>query len=143
MGPRERLTEITQGGVAMDELGKFKHIYTEDERHKKTKAEYSRLKKTFNDLPAEKKRLCEKLLNNAAFSAVLLDEAREIISRDGMIEAYQNGAAQFGLKKSSAVDIYDKSLNTYSKVIKQLCDMLPEGAAVDPAEEILRFVASG
>ena len=126
----------------MDEYGRFEHIYSENERHKKTKAEYSRLKKIFN-LPGEKMRLCDKLLNNAAFSAVLLDEAREIISRDGMIEAYQNGASQFGLKKSSAVDIYDKSLNTYSKVIKQLCDMLPEGAAVDPAEEILRFVASG
>lgn len=127
----------------MDEYGRFEHIYSENERHKKTKAEYSRLKKIFKDLPGEKMRLCDKLLNNAAFSAVLLDEAREIISRDGMIEAYQNGAAQFGLKKSSAVDIYDKSLNTYSKVIKQLCDMLPDGAAVDPAEEILRFVASG
>lgn len=45
----------------MDEYGRFEHIYSENERHKKTKAEYSRLKKIFKDLPGEKMRLCDKL----------------------------------------------------------------------------------
>lgn len=121
----------------------FQGVYREEERLLLIKREKNRIRKIFKELQPDRKKLAEKLIENAAFSAVMLDEASKIIARDGIVEEYQNGANQQGVKKSSAVEVYDKALNTYSKIIKQLCDMLPEEAAADPAEELLKFVSSG
>ena len=92
--------------------------------------------------------MVESLINDAAFQRVTLEETREIIQRDGIIEEYQNGANQKGIKKSAAVEVYDKMVNTYAKVIKQLCDLLPEKVVFDaneqeedPAEELMSYVA--
>ena len=73
--------------------------------------------------------------------ATTLCEARETLVRDGFIDTYQNGANQFGTKKSAAFEVYDKMLNSYKKVVDQLYSMLPEVPDSDPAEEITKFVA--
>ena len=118
----------------------FQQIYTEFERSKKIKTETKRMEKIFKDMPEAEKSTLKKLIHEAAFMAVTLEETRLIIARDGIIESYQNGQNQKGLKKSSAVEVYDKMVNTYSKVIKQLCEVLPEDKKIDPGEEIMAFV---
>ena len=45
------------------------------------------------------KKTVEKLIEDAAFMAVTLEETRQIIARDGVIEVYQNGENQKGIKK--------------------------------------------
>lgn len=121
-------------------------IYSEKQRKNKIKAEKKRLEDIFSSIESGRKKLVESLIEDAAFQRITLEETRAIISRDGIIETYQNGANQRGIKKSSAVEVYDKLVNTYSKIIKQLCDMLPERVnwdqdQEDPAEELLSFVA--
>lgn len=122
-------------------------IYTEKQRTSKIKKEIKRLNELFRNIETTKLKLVESLINDAAFQRVTLEETREIISRDGVIEVYQNGANQKGLKKSSAVEVYDKMVNTYSKIIKQLCDLLPDKVVFDtadeedPAEELMAYVA--
>ena len=111
-------------GKEAEKVPKNTCIYSETERKRKIKKELKRLKK---------------LLENVAFMYVTLDETKQIINRDGIIEEYQNGANQKGFKKSSAVEVYDKMVNTYSKVVKQLCEMLPAGESDDVAESILDF----
>ena len=118
-------------------------IYTEKERDKLIKAELKRLNGIFSDIDERRRKTVTKLIENAAFLFMALDELQKIIKRDGYIETYQNGANQKGLKKSSAVETYDKYLNSYSKIIKQLCDLLPQGALKeDPASEILKYIKS-
>lgn len=121
--------------VASDFVG----IYTEKERLAKIKREKTRLTKSLKLVDGDAKKVIENLINEAAFIAVMLEESRKIISRDGLIEPYQNGKNQKGYKKSSAVEIYDKFANTYVKVITKLCDFLPEDADADPAEEIMAY----
>lgn len=106
-----------------------------------------RLEKILQNIDTSKKKTIEKLIEDAAFMAVTLEETRQIIARDGVIETYQNGENQKGVKKSSAVEVYDKMVNTYSRVVKQLCDLIPEKVQfdrgeedIDPAEELLAFV---
>lgn len=125
-------------------MSDFESIYTDKQRSSKIKKEKKRLAKIFENIDARKRETSEKLIDEAAFMAVTLDETRQIITRDGIVETYQNGANQSGIKKSSAVEVYDKMINTYSKVIKQLCELLPEeqkNAQSDPAEELLRFTS--
>jgi transcription elongation factor Elf1 len=119
----------------------FEPIYTEKERSKKIKTEQTRLDKIFKDLDCDAKGTIKKLISEAAFMAVTLEETRLIIARDGIIEEYQNGANQKGLKKSSAVEVYDRMINTYAKIIKQLCDALPNDKKSVVAEEIKKFIS--
>ena len=127
-------------------------IYTEKQRISKIRKEKKRLREIFKNMDGRKLDLVESLINDAAFQRVTLEETRELISKSGITEEYQNGANQKGIKKSSAVEVYDKMVNTYSKIIKQLCDLLPEQTVLvdneeeqqeSPADEILAFIARG
>lgn len=119
----------------------FDGVYNEEKRKRLIKKELKRLSPLLDVIDINRKRAFEKLMNDAAFMAVTLEEARAIINRDGIIEGYQNGQNQYGYKKSSAVEVYDKMINTYSKIVKQMCDALPEiVSAEDPGEEIMKFV---
>ena len=129
-------------------MAEFTQIYSDKQRKNKIKKEQKRLQEIFKNLDTSKKKTVEKLMEDAAFMAVTLEEARQIIARDGIVETYQNGANQTGVKKSSAVEVYDKMVNTYSRVVKQLTDLIPERVIFDPeedededpAEELLAFV---
>lgn len=128
-------------------MAEFINIYTDKQRKTKIKREQKRLEQIFQNIETSKKKTIEKLIEDAAFMAVTLEETRQIIARDGVIEAYQNGENQKGIKKSSAVEVYDKMVNTYSRIVKQLCDLIPEkvqfdqgGEDYDPAGELLAFV---
>lgn len=118
----------------------FEHIYEEKKRTSKINAEKKRLTAIFKDIDEDKKKSILGLIENAAFQKVMLEELTLIIKRDGYVETYQNGATQSGLKKSAAVESYDKTLNTYSKIIKQICDLLPQGEANQPGADIMKFI---
>lgn len=120
-------------------MDEFQGIYSEAERSAMIKKEYARLSKSIRGLDGRKKATLMKLFSDAAFMAVTLEETRLIIIRDGIIESYQNGANQFGIKKAAAVEVYDKMVNTYAKVIDQINKSLPDDRPVDASEDILKF----
>lgn len=95
-------------------------IYTEKKRKTLINRERKRLLEIFENVESKHKQTVEKLIDEAAFMTATLTETREIIIRDGIVDEYKNGENQFGTKKSAAVEVYDKMLNTYTKVIKQL-----------------------
>lgn len=90
------------------------------------KCEIKRLKKIFENLTQDAAAVAEKLIENAAFMAVTLNELQGIINVKGYIEEYQNGENQFGTKKSSEVDIYNTMIKNFNTTMKQLIDMLPD-----------------
>lgn len=107
-------------------MANFENLYNETKRKAKIKKELKKLNEIFNNLDETTKNTIENLIQEAAFMAVTLEETRMIIARDGVIENYQNGKEQMGVKKSSAVEVYDKMVNTYARVIKQLTELLPK-----------------
>lgn len=125
--------------------GKTK-IYTEKQRTLRINAEKKRLAEIFKDIETSRLKLVENLITEAAFQRITLEETRRLIEIYGVIEEYQNGANQKGVKKSSAVEVYDKLVNTYAKIVKQLCDLVPEKVVfsedeeADPAAELMDYV---
>lgn len=111
-----------KGGVEVE----FEQIYTEKKRNALIRSEKKKLKIILENMDEKTRSTCERLTDEAAFMAATLEELRKIISRDGPVETYQNGENQKGLKKSAAVEAYDKMVNTYTKVTRQLVDMLPK-----------------
>lgn len=107
-------------------------IYTEKERKNKYRKEYRRISGILDECPELSRKMVENLLKEAAFLKVTLQETREILARDGVIEYYKNGENQWGIKKAAAVEVYDKAVNTYSKLVSQLEKMLPEKVKIPP-----------
>lgn len=107
-------------------MTEFKSIYSEKQRKKRVKDETVKLEKIFQNLGENSYETAKRLIQDAAFMSVTLSELQLIITRDGPVEPYQNGENQRGLKKSAAVEAYDKMVNTYAKIIKQLVDMIPK-----------------
>lgn len=96
---------------------------TKDER---IKAEFSRLIVFFDDIAVNKRTCCEKLIQNAAFMSVELEDLQTVINNDGATEKYQNGANQSGMKTSAALQAYNALIKNYNSVMKQLLSLLPD-----------------
>jgi malonyl CoA-acyl carrier protein transacylase len=100
----------------------------EKDRLKRIKREISRLNQLFKDIAPKKKKAVESLVKNAAFMAVTLEDLQEEINLNGVTEKYQNGANQSGIKKSSAVEVYNTMIKNHVQVMKSLTDLIPKEA---------------
>ena len=90
------------------------------------KREREKLAEVFAKMDENKRKTAEKLMDNAAFMAVTLEDLRDSINENGCVSEYQNGENQFGTKKSPEVEVYNTMIKNYTTVIKTLCDLLPE-----------------
>ena len=87
--------------------------------------EIERLSNLFSDADENKKEIISTLIQNAGFMRIALEDLQEIINRDGTVERYQNGANQFGIKQSAAVQSYNALVKNYAAVIKTLSGIIP------------------
>lgn len=111
-----------------------------EEKAKKIKTELTRLKKVFKDLSEDKRRIVDGLIQEAAFMRATLEETREIIDREGVIELFEQGAQRF-LREHPATKVYAAMINRYSAVVKQLIDLLPTvEKGKTEADELMAFV---
>lgn len=89
-------------------------------------AEIKRLNSVFAKLENKQKKATTKLIDNAAFMAISLQDLQDSINTKGFVEPYKNGENQHGVKKTTEVDIYNTMIKNYSSIIKQLTDLLPK-----------------
>lgn len=125
-------------------MSEFKGIFKEKQRQAKITEEYDKLLDLFSTVGPDTMEQAARLCQEAAFVRVMLLELRLIIMRDGPIEEYQNGPNQYGLKRSTASDMYDKSIGQYMKLmahIKKLLPAQPDNAA--EVGELLDFIQAG
>ena len=109
------------------------------QKNKEIKKETNKLKKLFKELPENKKKMAEKLIENASFMSITLDELKENIKVYGVKETYVNGKDQFGFKESIESKTYNAMVKNYMNIMKQLNDMLPEEKKIDIDDEFERF----
>ncbi|MEH6975898.1 MULTISPECIES: hypothetical protein [Bacillus] len=111
------------------------------EKEKRIKREMTRLNSLLKNLEPKKKRAVSSLIKNAAFMAVTLEDLQEKINKNGTTEHYQNGANQFGTKKSSDVEVHNNMTKNHAQVMKQLIDLLPKDPPKDDDDGFDEFVA--
>lgn len=149
MGGASKNTQVnlrkgcSQGGVGMeDENQEIRQKITEKalvEKNQKIKKETQRLKKMFKELSDNKKKMAEKLIENASFMSITLDELKEDIKVYGVKETYVNGVNQFGFKESIESKTYNTMVKNYMNIVKQLNDMLPEQKQINEDDEFDKF----
>jgi len=115
-------------------------LYTEEEKQKQIKKEITKLRRLFKNLPKDKRKAAEGLLQEAAFMKATLEETRHIIDQEGILEHFEQGAQKF-LREHPATKVYNTMINRYATVCKQLFDMVPDPEAGKQAEdELMAFV---
>lgn len=110
------------------------------------KAEKDKLNKIFADIPENKKKLCAKLIENAAFMAVTLEDLQEIVNEEGAIITAKNGNGFDITQEHPAQKSYVGMLAKYSSVINQLHNLLPDQKSESVAkagENLAKLVVGG
>jgi 1,2-phenylacetyl-CoA epoxidase catalytic subunit len=111
-------------------------------KEERVKKELNKIKRTFKDMDEDLKKLNQKLMYNAAWLAVSLDDLMQTMDEKGVVIEYQNGANQWGTKKSPESELYTSWAKQYTSTIKQLSDLLPKGGGSD-SDELISFLAGG
>ncbi len=110
------------------------------EKEKQTKKEMLKLRRLFKNLPKDKMKAADGLIQEAAFMKVTLEEARYVIDQEGILEKFEQGAQKF-LREHPATKVYNTMIQRYATVCKQLFDMIPDPDAGKQAEdELMAFV---
>jgi hypothetical protein len=112
------------------------------EKEKEVKKEFNKIKKIFNDMPEDRKKLNSKLMYHAAWLAVSLDDLTETMDENGVVIEYKNGENQYGTKKSPESELYTSWSKQYTTIMKQLSDLLPkgDGNGVKKDDPLLEFI---
>ena len=113
---------------------------------KRISAEIKKLNSIFKNISEDKKKLCKRLIENAAYMAVTLEDLQNIVREEGAVKTVINGNGFDTLQEHPAQKSYNTMINRYSSVIKQLQDLLPDSkqdAENNAGETLSAFVAKG
>lgn len=111
-------------------------------KEKEIKSEINRIKKLYKELPREKVKVVEGLINEAAFMKITLEETRQTLLEEGTTELFEQGEQKF-VRKHPLVDIYTTMVNRYSNIMKQLIDLFPPEEKKQETDELINFIKKG
>src|SRR5699024_4469487 len=83
-----------------------------------------RLNLLFENIPKDKKGVVQSLIDSASFQTVILNRLEKHIAEHGTTSEYQNGANQWGKKRSPEVEVYNSMLKNQMGIIRQLTDLI-------------------
>ena len=95
-------------------------------KEKRIEEELSRISIYFAEMDENQRAVIDPIMQNSAFMKVTLDDLQEIINKEGVIDHYQNGANQYGLKPSATLQSYNSLVKNYAAVNKTLFSLLPK-----------------
>lgn len=88
---------------------------------------------TKDAIPDDKRNIVLGMLPNLAFMKYKLDEARKELLYESIFTEYDNGGGQRGIREHPGFAAYNKLFASFQRGIKQLCDLMPTGAAAADA----------
>lgn len=102
--------------------------------------EVKKLNSIFSEMPQDKKKLCEGLIQNAAFMHVTLIELQNEVLENGAMIKYQSGNGFDTIRDNPAQKAYTTMISRYSGIIDQLNKMLPSDKSIQNNDELLEFL---
>lgn len=82
------------------------------------------------------------LAENVLWMESKLANAREVIGKSSVAIPYDNGGGQRGIRKNPAFDGYNSLMSSYTKALKQLCEMLGVQEVEDGDDDLDALLAS-
>ena len=99
-----------------------------------------KLRKMLKLIPAERKPIGEKLIDEILFMTTTLATLKKTVEEKGVVDNFKQGKQQF-MRESPALKAYNTTIQRYSLLYKQLTDLLPKPEPNDKAHnELLEFL---
>lgn len=125
--------------VNIEQIKKKK--YEEMSTDEKISFHTKRLNRQFSKLDKKTRNIVKSLIENAAFMTVTLEDLQESIKKNGITIEYQNGANQWGTKKSPEAEMYNTMIKNLSTITKQLSDLVPKNIGTDLNDDFDDFIS--
>ena len=93
-------------------------------------------------LPEPTRARAVELAENVLWMESKLANAREVIGKSSVAIPYDNGGGQRGVRKNPAFDGYNSLMSSYTKALKQLCEMLGVQEVDDGDDDLDALLAS-
>jgi hypothetical protein len=97
------------------------------EKDKEIKIEIEKLKDIYSDLEGQRRKIAAGIIEEIAFLKVSLRELKEIIKEEGFIDIMPQGNYEIK-REAPAVQSYNKLLQKYSRLTKDIVNLLPDEA---------------
>lgn len=121
-------------------MAKKEVIYDELSKEEKIKFRINELSMPFENVDELTMKIVRPLIETAGFMYVTMADLQKTINEKGVIETYQNGANQYGTKKSSEIEIYLTMSKNFAGIVKQMFEMIPEAETTEAGERLMSFL---
>jgi hypothetical protein len=115
-------------------------VLAEKSVEERVKAEVTRLNRLLATVDKKKLLAAKRLVENVAFMSVVMADLQVDIAEKGCTSEYQNGANQWGMKKSPEAEYYATLMQRFLPAMKQLLDLFPDGAPARAGDELLDYI---
>ena len=95
-----------------------------------------KLRQILKLVPTDRKFVGEKLIAELHFMDATLAALRATVTEKGVVEDFEQGKQKF-MRESPALKAYNTTIQRYSLLYKQLCDLLPKPEATDKSKDEL------
>lgn len=95
-----------------------------------------------SSLPEPTRARAVELAENVLWMESKLANAREVIGKSSVAIPYDNGGGQRGIRKNPAFDGYNSLMSSYTKALKQLCEMLGVQEVEDGDDDLDAILAN-
>lgn len=111
-----------------------------DDKQAQIKKEIARLKRLMKNVPEEKKKAADGLIQEAAFMRATLGDLKRIIDQEGPLDLFVQGDYEYN-REHPAVKTYNTMIQRYSTVSKLIFDLLPgEDKGKEENDALMAFV---
>lgn len=93
-------------------------------------------------IPSDKKMIGEKLVTELSFIEETLEDLRNQIRKNGTIEHFEQGKQSF-LRESPALKSYNTTVQKYSLLYRQLCDLAGKTQEAEKSNPVYDFIKEG
>ena len=102
-----------------------------------------RTNKEFNaileKIPADKQYIAKQLVSELLFMQDTLKDLKEKIKEKGTTEEFKQGKQCF-TREAPALTAYNKTVSQYSKLYKQLADLMPKSQEAEKSNAVYDFI---
>lgn len=109
----------------------------DDNRQKK---EISRLKSIYENLPEDRLKVIEKLIDRAAYMLVSLQDMESRMNKDGLLTEMKQG--EYSIERAHPLlSPYNTMVKNYASVVKQMNEILPNTEQDAAGQALMAFVS--
>ena len=109
-------------------------------KNKEISLDLSQFDEILKLIPSDRKTVAQNLINEIGFMTKTLNELKQTVERTGAVDLFKQGKQEF-VRENPALKAYNTTIQRYSLLYKQLCDMLPKQSKETAADsELYKFI---